>query len=390
MVKKVFRPFWSLDVMKTEKWLGEMANDGYRLEEVNFVTRVFVFVEDERKIIQYRLCRQKTGASANSPSLIKSQWYCVFTKGKWSILANKNEASALKIFPSRETILKRNRIIKYSLGILLAYQSMGLLPMLILLYLAIFSDNFSSHFEPGSKISLTAMFLVLSTILYILVKLIRSDIKMRRESGSDLTLSNRRLDRNTEKALRREGKLIKKRKLAWTYAPDKIETWLGAMEWQGYNLYRMSRTGITFYFIKGEPRTIKYCVDYQQIVKDSYFEIHKSSGWEMSFTSKSTLMNYTIWRKEYSIEKPQLYSDNIQILKHARNQCLLCCTLYIPSIAIYIALMVSNVTHFLVLYPDRLFSWLMPIPLSLVIIEFGYFTIQSIGYYLRTKRNINN
>ena len=61
MIKKVYRPFWSLDVMKTEKWLGEMANDGYRLEKVNFLTRKFIFEEDDRKTIHYRICRQKAG-----------------------------------------------------------------------------------------------------------------------------------------------------------------------------------------------------------------------------------------------------------------------------------------------------------------------------------------
>src|SRR5665648_93372 len=389
MVKKVFRPFWSLDVMKTEKWLGEMAYDGYQLEKIDFVTRAFVFEYDERKIIQYRICRHKDRVSANSPSLIKSQWYDVFTKGKWSILANENEASELKIFPSRESILKRNRIIKYSIGILLAYQSFGVLLMLITLYLAFFSDNFSSHFEPGSSISLTAMFLILSTLLYILIRLIQSDKKLRRESGSDIALSKRRLDRKTEKALRREGKLIKKRKLAWMYAPDKIETWLEAKEKQGYNLYRMRRRGNIFYFMKGEPRTIKYFVYYQHLVNYSYFDIHKSSGWEVIFTSKFTYMKYTIWRKEYTDDRPQIYSDKKHRLKHARKQCLLYCMFYIFLIVTAVALIVSTVSISIV-SPDRPLFWPTPIIFTLLIIEYGYFTIQSIGYYLRTKKKLDN
>jgi len=326
MIKKVIRLFWSLDVMKTEKWLSVMANNGYRLEKVNFVTREFVFKNDQRKMIQYRICRQKAGASATSPSLIRGLWYSAYSKGKWSILANENKTSELKIFPSRESILKRNRIIKYSLGIFLGYQAFGMALPISFLIASFFSITVTSHFEPGAKLSLTVVLFVLSLLFYILVRLIRSDIKLRQEIGSALTLSKRKLDRKTEKALQKEGKLIKKRKLAWMYAPDKIETWLEDKERQGYNLYRMSRTGNTFYFIKGEPRTIKFCVDYQKLAKNSYFEIHKSSGWEMSFTSKSTFMKYTIWRKEYSTEKPQLYSDNMQILKHAKNNvCYIVC-----------------------------------------------------------------
>lgn len=33
MIKKVIRPFWSLDVIKTETWLSEMAIRGYRLRK---------------------------------------------------------------------------------------------------------------------------------------------------------------------------------------------------------------------------------------------------------------------------------------------------------------------------------------------------------------------
>jgi hypothetical protein len=152
------------------------------------------------------------------------------------------------------------------------------------------------------------------------------------ENGSDLEISKTILDRKTERALGKEGKLIKKIKLAWMYAPDKVEEWLEDMEMQGYNLFRMNRFGNSFYFIKGEPRTIKYCVDYQNFVNDSYFEIHKTNGWEMIFTNRSTLTKYTLWRKEYTDEKPELYSDKIHILKHARKQCLLYCILYIPLV----------------------------------------------------------
>jgi len=116
----------------------------------------------------------------------------LFTKGKWSILANENEASELKIFPSRESILKRNRILKYSIGIPLAYYAFTMtLPMALMIYGFFFSDNFSSHFQPGSKISLTAMLLFIFSLLYIFVRLIRSDKKLRMENGSDLGTSKR-------------------------------------------------------------------------------------------------------------------------------------------------------------------------------------------------------
>jgi len=388
MLKKVIRPFWSLDVIKTETWLSEMAIDGYRLKKVNFMTREFVFENDERKTIHYRICRQNAGVSATSQSLIKNQWYSVFSKGKWNVLANENEVSELKIFPSRESILKRNRTMKYSLGILLAYLAFTQIQTIFIFTLVLSTNNFSQLFlSPGFIIS---RLLVVSSLLYIIVKLNKSDTKLRMGNGSDLTIPmSTILDGKTERVLQKEGKFIKKIKFAWTYAPDKIEEWLEDMEMKGYILVRINWLGTTFNFIKGESRTIKYCVDYQNFVNDSYFEIHKSNRWEMMFTSQTPLMKYTLWRKEYTDERPEIYSDKRQILKHARKQCLLYCVLFIPIILMYIAIIVSEV-KMTSAYPDMPFSWTTPIIFTVGIVEFGYFTIQSLGYYLRTRKRINN
>lgn len=353
---------------------------------MNLITREFVFENDKRKTIQYRICRQKAGVNATSQSLIKSQWYSVFTKGKWSILANDNEASELKIFPSRESILKRNRTMKYSIGILLAYLAFTQIQTIFIFTAILSPNNFSPFLSPWFIIE---RLLVLSLLSYIIVKLNKSDKKIRMENGFDLTLLSMStiLDRKTERALRKEGKLIKKIKLAWMYAPDKVEEWLEYMEMKSYNLVRMSWSGNTFHFMKGKPRTIKYCTDYQNLVNDSYYEIHKSNGWEMIFTSRPalTITKYTLWRKEYTDERPEIYSDKSQILKHARKQCLLYCVLFIPLIVIYIAIIVLNVS---ILSLGKTPFWPMIIIFSLLTVEYGYFTIQSLGYYLRTRKRI--
>ncbi|HVJ48351.1 DUF2812 domain-containing protein [Desulfitobacterium sp.] len=386
MIKKVIRPFWSLDVMKTETWLSEMASSGYRLNKVNFMTREFIFEDDKQRTVQYRIVRQKVDLSAASQSLINSQWYSVFTKGKWSILANENEAPDLKIFPSRESILKRNLIIKYSIGILLALMSFAQIQS-IFLFTAILSPDSYSFLSPWFIIS---RLLVASSLLYIILRVNQSDTKLRMVNSSDLTLPKSTiLDGKTERALRNEGKLLKKVKLAWMYAPDKLEEWLEDMEMKGYNLVRVSWSGNTFYFTKGEPRSIKYCTDYQELVNDSYFEIHKSDGWNMIFTSKQalTIKKYTLWRKEYTDEEPELYSDNNHILNHARNQCVLYCILYVPIIVLYISILELNLR---ILSLGKAPSWPMIIMLSVLVIGLGYFTLQSLGFYLRTRKKINN
>lgn len=44
---------------------------------------------------------------------------------------------------------------------------------------------------------------------------------------------------------RGQGELLVKRKLAWMYAPDKLEHWLNEMEGQGYSLQRVGKRGGT-------------------------------------------------------------------------------------------------------------------------------------------------
>jgi hypothetical protein len=53
MFKKCFRPFWSYDVQETEKWLAQMAGQGWHLVSVDFVLRVFRFVKGEPKSQTY-------------------------------------------------------------------------------------------------------------------------------------------------------------------------------------------------------------------------------------------------------------------------------------------------------------------------------------------------
>ena len=184
------------------------------------------------------------------------------TKGKWSILANKNDESQIKIHPSRESLLNRSRIIKYSIGSLLTlWLMMSIMPMLLLTELLFNFNNGSSNvtYMPGAKLSMILILLVLILLIYIMIKLNKSDKKLRIENGTDLNLSftipkDTIIDYKAERKLRKDGKAIKKIKLGWFYSPDKTEEWLENMEMKGYNLYRMSRSGTTFYFIEGRTK----------------------------------------------------------------------------------------------------------------------------------------
>ncbi|MFD0953375.1 DUF2812 domain-containing protein [Virgibacillus natechei] len=52
---KIFLPFWSYDVEKTEEWLSSVAKQGYHLVKINTWTRQFYFEEGAPKTITYRI-----------------------------------------------------------------------------------------------------------------------------------------------------------------------------------------------------------------------------------------------------------------------------------------------------------------------------------------------
>ena len=99
---------------------------------------------------------------------------------------------------------------------------------------------------------------------------------------------------------RRWRKIIVKRKLGWMYSPDRLEQWLETMEERGYNLYRVSKMGNTFYFIKGSPRKVSYCADYQNFSEESYYDMHRESGWNSVFKSSWSFQKWTIWSQPYA------------------------------------------------------------------------------------------
>ncbi len=134
MSKNIFRQFWSLDVVKTEKWLKEMGSKGYRLKDINFITSRFKFEKGDlidNRI--YKIYRHKKGAKLLTKSLIDSGWENVVASNRWDVIENKNKEGEIKFYPSREDILKRSKIIKYILGILLAYSLISAISSMVLM-----------------------------------------------------------------------------------------------------------------------------------------------------------------------------------------------------------------------------------------------------------------
>lgn len=108
---KAFRPLWSLNIKKTEKWLNEKGLQGYVLKDVNILSSVFSFEKCESKKLTYRICYENKGAKEIQRSLKRDGWNTICHKSKWFFINNEKETEGINAYPSRGKLLKRIRIL---------------------------------------------------------------------------------------------------------------------------------------------------------------------------------------------------------------------------------------------------------------------------------------
>lgn len=375
---KKFRPLWSYDVSKTEEWLSAMAAKGYLFEKMNRTTRCFYFVKAAPKLLTYRFSYDKLQGAGLSKTLVAESWNKVFASGKWSVMCNEKSAKEIKVFTARDAVMKRNSYHFYAfLGIVAFFT--GLLVNNLLLI----------GFSSGGEVVESPFWIITYTLLSLCIAIyLLSIFSMFKIYGSNKLLNERQEANTLEKALKYkwkpQGEIVKKRKMAWMYGPDKLENWLEQMEQQGFNLYRVNRIGTVFYFIKGVPRKVSYCADYQTLSDESYVAIHQDAGWKKVFGSFGSLQKWTIWSREYGEgeQKPQLYSDRTHILNHARKIAITYTCMFLPAIILY--LYNVGVKVFLVGTITIWTSFLFLLCLS----AFCSFTVRTWLYYWRLKQQL--
>ncbi|MFD1885942.1 DUF2812 domain-containing protein [Paenibacillus wenxiniae] len=96
----------------------------------------------------------------------------------------------------------------------------------------------------------------------------------------------------------------------WIWQSEKMEEWIEAQEQQGWHLVKVKPSLMTFYFEKGNPRTIRYVFDYQNKVNEDYTALYEDAGWERLNNGRN---NWYLWRKSYPADqpdaRPEIYSD---------------------------------------------------------------------------------
>ncbi|GAA0437449.1 hypothetical protein GCM10008983_12870 [Lentibacillus halophilus] len=379
MTIQTIRPFWSYDIAKTEKWLGEMAAHGYHFIRLRTQKRQFVFEKGEPKDVTFRIQYDK---NTELPAALENDgWHLVWQHRKWQILRNDQPAYNIRMFPIRDGLMKRNKVLMYVFGSIFLYHIFTLLMPLLINGLVLMTGG-SIHVvgSPFWAITIAYLIVVWGLVPYSFIKLYRS---LKRLQHSHTETQNR------ETFFTTTGRIVTKWKFGWNYAPDKLEQWLRDMEEDGYNLTRISMAGLRFHFQEGEARKVSYCVDYQNSHRPSYFDMHKQAGWQLMYTSDVVLAKWAIWAKEYQTEEapPTLYSDRTHMLKHAKRIMITYMALFGPVVLMFIGLIMTDIN--LVQTDGMDISWLQMGIFSLLIMEYSFLMVKSWLYYRRIKRRVD-
>lgn len=389
-MKKVYRPLWSFDVQQTEHWLAAMAEKGLIFKRLNRWTRCFYFHEREPETRVYRIAYSKISSAALPKTLQDEGWEIAAIAGNWELSSNSQPEHTIRTSAVRDGIVKHNRFLTYLFFGMIFYFGAILLNFTASMFSAWVLEEGSNIVESPMWIITYLFFaLVLGSVIfgiYSIVKITRTNRKLEGMANPGAAPESDQLDKQAEKELKKAGRWITKVKISWMYSPDKMEQWLELMEQRGFNLHRVNKFGTIFHFRNEEPRRIAYRIDYQRGPTESYFAIHRESGWNEKFTSFSNMDSWTIWSKTYKEdeERPQLYSDQTSRLKHAKRIAITYTAMFFPFVAFYLYFIVGNISR-----SEKMTEWLSWNSTGLFIaavLTFGTFIFSVWAYYGRLRK----
>lgn len=306
MIKR-WRPFWSYDLERTESWLSSYALEGKKLVGVHLLSRQFLFEEAEKEEVEYQIIYD-TSKSKLAGRLEDAGWENSLTENKWKFIKNSNQA--IHTYPSREGVLKRNRIHSFVLTCIAVLYGIQLTSFVVAMSSLLFFPE-ESNIVPSPLWSITILYFLQAIAVIVLT------IYMTRK----LRAFNVKFFSASVDTVRPVGKTFSKWRFGWMYAPDLLENWLSDMAMQGNHLVRVSKMGPEFVFEKDSPKLVSYVYDYQLKASPNYYDIHKNAGWQLVFTSSSWFAKYSIWQKEYEIgeEQPRFTYDSAEKKRQVRK-----------------------------------------------------------------------
>lgn len=381
-----YMPFWFFDIKKAEEKLSKYAEKG--LFPVDFKANGrFILEEREPEKVRFRIVRSK-GCKGKAPrGLVEKGW--ANDAGSKNYYIVHKDADSVEQVPSYK-------------GQISVYRTIQTIGFFVICYLLGYSFGISvaifEDIEKGEAELIAILVAVVPALIGAILaglftlKIHSANKKLLAESENSVKFSftipeeNFIYTKEQEKQMLKSGEMKKKSPAAWITAPDKAEVWVEKMAEEGWKFYRLSKWGNSFYFIKSEPCKLKFCVDYQKDIEDEYISNAKDDGWKLEFASVTKHEGYCIWSKEYTDdeEEPMFYSDSDSALEHAKKYFLSMILPMILIVAMYIFMLADLI--FMSGFNGTAAQIIMLVFGAIVIIEYGYFVVRSLGYLLRLKK----
>ena len=308
MTKKVLRPFWQYEIPSTEKWLAAMADSGWQLQGVGWLTNVFSFQEASPQSTQVRIDYQPPQYSLPS-ALIEAGWMAI-RRGNW--LFHFNSQRDVQLFPPREAVKEKLRRTTHYLLFFLVIAGLYSLVASTVAGLLLFSgaERVPAPYPildivPYLGFSLTFLFLFWLFYAYTLSRRTLQIISVAQGFGVDLGLvkaSNRLIQVPEELAgLQRVTKLF------WEFNHVHTTQWLEKMAARGMHLKHVA--GKRFYFAPGKPLKVRFFLDSQRQLSPDYFDLHAQAGFKLHFDGQLDFGRFLLWSRAEGNGAPGLYSD---------------------------------------------------------------------------------
>lgn len=397
----MFKPLYWLNVNKTQDILAKKSMEGKKLSKMNFKLGIFKFEDCQPNERTYLIRRSKKCNGKAPRKLLDSGWTNVCGNKNNYVAYYEGKSDEEPSYDGYLTALSIRKIVLLSIVLYAVGFFCGVT-------IALF-DRMSRSPDDEKYVSSVTKFisegkmamlfgihigLIISGIL-LLIMLSKSSKRYSKildntcEMNFTVPVENFKYTKEEEKKLIKEKKMLAVRKMGWFYSPDKGEAYIEKMERQGWNFYRFDKLGTVFYFIKGEPRNVKFVVDYQDNITDDYLQMCKDSGWLLQFKSISKVGGYIMWLKAYENdeETPKFYSESSTILNHMKKLAFIYSICYGTNMLLFATFVFNYITGMSSM-PSAL-SVAIIVSFSIVIVEFGFLSFLSVKSYLRIKKKLS-
>lgn len=299
-----------------------MSQSGFHLCGLNFGGG-FKFNVGEPKEYDYCFTYQKYENKKCGKDL--KDWHKVAERDRWSIYRTQKSTSE-KNMPNRRGLYLRNNSLLCGYALLSSIVLLAALGLVfgIFAFFSSGSDSYEVFFRKAVIIiGVFAVFLLGNFALFISMVSANNRILEEKEdpkvqeNAYRQSVRKKTFENWLEKLLIKDGDIIKKLRPMALVSAVGLEKWLSRMESRGFNVYKVHKSGQLYYFTKGTPRKIRYCV-----VSSEGDNISRcaADGWQVIYSNVghfSWFGRISILAKAYEGQPPLTFKSDREYVANA-------------------------------------------------------------------------